>query len=54
MSNENYVTIKLEDNGSSVSDEALEKLFDIFYWTDPSRSNPSKSSGLGLSITEKL
>ncbi|MDR3593223.1 ATP-binding protein, partial [Clostridium sp.] len=37
-----------------VSDEALEKLFDVFYRTDPSRSNPSKGSGLGLSITAKI
>lgn len=51
---DNYVTIKLADNGPGVSEEALEKLFDIFYRTDPSRSNPSKGSGLGLSITAKI
>ncbi|MGV8982524.1 sensor histidine kinase [Clostridium sp.] len=50
----NSVAIKLEDNGLGVSEEALEKLFDIFYRTDPSRSNPSKGSGLGLSITAKI
>lgn len=50
----NYVTIRLEDNGPGVSNEALEKLFDVFYRTDPSRSNPSKGSGLGLSITAKI
>ncbi len=53
-SKDNYVTIKLEDNGPGVSEEALEKLFDIFYRTDSSRSNPSKGSGLGLSITAKI
>jgi signal transduction histidine kinase len=52
--NGNYVSIRLEDNGPGVSDEALEKLFDVFYRTDPSRSNPSKGSGLGLSITAKI
>ncbi|WP_298836757.1 sensor histidine kinase [Clostridium sp.] len=51
---DNNVEIKLEDNGSGVPEEALEKLFDIFYRTDPSRSNPSKGSGLGLSITAKI
>nr|WP_207715411.1 HAMP domain-containing sensor histidine kinase [Clostridium saccharoperbutylacetonicum] len=51
---DNYVEIKLEDNGPGVSEEALEKLFDVFYRTDPSRSNPSKGSGLGLSITAKI
>ncbi len=50
----NYVTIRLEDDGPGVSNEALEKLFDVFYRTDPSRSNPSKGSGLGLSITAKI
>ena len=50
----NSVAIRLEDNGFGVSEEALEKLFDIFYRTDPSRSNPSKGSGLGLSITAKI
>jgi Signal transduction histidine kinase len=49
-----YVSIRLEDNGPGVSDEALEKVFDVFYRTDPSRSNPSKGSGLGLSITAKI
>lgn len=49
-----YVEIRLEDNGPGVSDEALEKLFDVFYRTDSSRSNPSKGSGLGLSITAKI
>ncbi|WP_315071516.1 HAMP domain-containing sensor histidine kinase [uncultured Clostridium sp.] len=51
---DNYVVIRLEDNGPGVSSEALEKLFDVFYRTDPSRSNPSKGSGLGLSITAKI
>lgn len=49
-----YVSIKLEDNGPGVPEEALEKLFTVFYRTDPSRSNPSKGSGLGLSITTKI
>lgn len=50
----NFVVIRLEDNGPGVSEEALEKLFDVFYRTDPSRRNPSKGSGLGLSITAKI
>jgi K+-sensing histidine kinase KdpD len=51
---DNYIAIRLEDNGPGVSEEALEKLFDVFYRSDPSRSNPSKGSGLGLSITAKI
>lgn len=49
-----YVTITLTDNGPGVSKEALEKLFDIFYRGDRARTNPSKGSGLGLSITAKI
>ena len=49
-----HVIITLADNGPGVSKEAVRKLFDIFYRSDPSRSNPSKGSGLGLSITAKI
>ncbi len=47
------VHIYMEDNGPGVSEEALPKLFDVFYRTDPSRNNPNKGSGLGLAITAK-
>lgn len=49
-----YVMIRLEDNGPGVSNEALQKLFDVFYRADGSRSNPSNGSGLGLAITQKI
>ncbi|KZL91724.1 sensor histidine kinase [Clostridium magnum] len=48
------VAITLADNGPGVSSEAIEKLFDIFYRGDRARTNPSKGSGLGLSITAKI
>jgi signal transduction histidine kinase len=51
--NGNEVYIYIEDNGPGVSEEALPKLFDVFYRTDPSRNNPNKGSGLGLAITAK-
>lgn len=54
MEENEYVTITLEDNGPGVPDEAVDKIFDIFYRTDSSRSNPSKGSGLGLAITAKI
>lgn len=47
-------TISVTDNGPGVSEEALPKLFDVFYRSDPSRSNPQKGSGLGLAITAKI
>lgn len=48
------VKISIEDNGPGVNDEALPKLFDVFYRGDPSRNNPHKGSGLGLAITAKI
>lgn len=47
-------TISVTDNGPGVPEEALSKLFDVFYRSDPSRSNPQKGSGLGLAITAKI
>ena len=51
---ESDATISVSDNGPGVSDEALSKLFDVFYRSDPSRNNPQKGSGLGLAITAKI
>ena len=33
--------------------EALSRLFDVFYRSDPSRKNPHQGSGLGLAIVAK-
>ncbi len=49
----NVLQISIEDNGPGISDEALPKLFDVFYRADPSRNNPNSGSGLGLAITAK-
>lgn len=46
--------IAIDDNGPGVPDEALPKLFDVFYRSDSSRNNPNKGSGLGLAITAKI
>lgn len=48
------VSAIIEDNGPGVPPEALPKLFDVFYRSDPSRNNPNKGSGLGLAITAKI
>lgn len=48
------VIITLADNGPGVSEEEIEKLFDVFYRSDLSRNNPSKGSGLGLAISKKI
>ena len=43
----------LADNGPGVPEEALPKLFDAFYRSDPARKNPAGGSGLGLAIAAK-
>ncbi len=48
-----YGRIVLSDDGPGVSDEALPKLFDVFYRSDPARKNPAGGSGLGLAIAAK-
>ncbi|GHV94896.1 hypothetical protein AGMMS50293_12160 [Spirochaetia bacterium] len=50
---DNTAAIALADNGPGVPPEALDKLFDVFYRTDPSRNNEKKGSGLGLAIADK-
>jgi len=48
------VIITVSDNGPGVPDEALEKLFHMFYRGDKARSFVSKGSGLGLAISAKI
>lgn len=47
------VRLCFADDGPGVPEEALPKLFHVFYRTDPARRNPNGGSGLGLSIVEK-
>ena len=42
--------LSLCDDGPGVPAESLPRLFDAFYRSDPARQNPSRGSGLGLSI----
>lgn len=51
---EDFFRIVFRDDGPGVPQDALEKLFDIFYRDDPSRSNPQQGSGLGLAISKKV
>lgn len=46
--------IVLTDDGPGVPEEALPKLFDAFYRSDPARKNPAGGSGLGLSIAARM
>jgi len=48
------VIITLTDNGPGVPNEAIEKLFELFYRSDASRKNPSNGSGIGLATAKKI
>ena len=45
--------LRLADNGPGVPEDALPKLFNVFYRTDPARRNTAGGSGLGLAISAK-
>jgi len=49
---EDGISIAIEDNGTGVPEEKLQKIFDVFYRSDESRHNPG--SGLGLAISSKI
>ena len=42
------ILLFVDDDGPGVPDEALPKLFDVFYRNDPSRKNPIRAVGWGL------
>ena len=47
---ENYIEIKVSDNGSGINDKDLNKLFDPFFTT----KEIGKGTGLGLSISHRI
>jgi signal transduction histidine kinase len=49
---DNMVEIRLTDDGPGVPEEALDKLFDVFYRVDQSRN--TRGNGLGLAISQKI
>jgi signal transduction histidine kinase len=50
----NFLTVKIKDNGIGIAQNDLEKIFDRFYRTDPSRNRNTGGSGLGLSIARQI
>jgi histidine kinase len=48
------LTVKIKDNGIGIEQNDLEKIFDRFYRTDPSRDRNTGGSGLGLSIARQI
>ncbi len=49
-----YICLEVKDNGPGVKEESLDKIFEVFYRADSSRTDPGKSSGLGLSIVKRV
>lgn len=48
-----HVDVVIADNGPGVPAESLERIFEVFYRTDPSRTATSGGSGLGLAIVRR-
>ncbi|EGW36624.1 HAMP domain-containing sensor histidine kinase [Desulfosporosinus sp. OT] len=48
------IVLEIRDDGQGVPEEILPNLFNSFYRGDASRTNPTESSGLGLSIAERI
>ena len=46
--------LEISDNGPGVSPHEIEYIFESYYRGDPSRTNPTTGSGLGLSIVKTI
>ncbi len=50
VADENFIQIRISDNGTGIPEEARSQLFDPFFTTKP----PGKGTGLGLSIAYQI
>lgn len=53
-SSDKDIILVFKDNGPGVSEEKIDKIFDLFYRADESRTTPQNGSGLGLAITKQI
>ncbi|MCD4817065.1 MAG: sensor histidine kinase [Candidatus Cloacimonetes bacterium] len=50
----NKIEVSISDNGIGIKTEFQEKIFGRFFRIDEARSSESRSSGLGLAISQKI
>ncbi|WP_160688076.1 HAMP domain-containing sensor histidine kinase [Clostridium sp. C2-6-12] len=54
ISNSKDVLITIENEGTTIKYEELNKIFEMFYRTDKSRNNKTGGAGIGLSIAKSI
>ena len=53
-SDSNYVRLRVENHGKTISPEKLERIFEQFFRLDTSRSSSTGRAGLGLAIAKEI
>lgn len=49
-----FAEVEIQDNGSGIKEDDLDKIFDRFFRSDNSRNSRKRGSGLGLAISRKI
>lgn len=49
-----FAEVEIEDNGTGINEEDVDKIFDRFFRADNSRNSKKRGSGLGLAISRKI